>query len=205
MTRYHHLLMEFVCRTVTGVSPTAKSVLIHLACYTDETGTAYPTYDQLADLSGYSKRTVINAVKRSVEAGLITFQRGRSGRANTYRFTCLMEHSDCTDAVSAAPAPQEEIYNNGSELSCSISLSSWSAAPAPMEDAFAEFWALYPQKQAKLHARLAFMLAARQVEIDVIMGGLRKFLASDDSQREPRFIPLAHSWLTDERWDDEYD
>lgn len=205
MTRYNHLLMDFICRTLTGVKPTDKSVLIHLASYTDETGAAYPTLEQLADLSGFSKRAVSDAVKRSVEAGLITRQSGHSGRANTYRFPCLMEHGDCTDAVSAPPATQEGKYHNVKALTVTNYLTSWIASPATIEAAFAEFWVSYPRKQAKPHAKLAFILAAQRFEIDVIMGGLKKFLESEDSQRESRFIPLAHSWLTDERWDDEYD
>lgn len=205
MTSYHLLLMEFICRTPTRLSPTDKHVLIQLACYTDDTGRAYPTYDQLVDRSGYSRRTVIDSVKRSINAGLINYDPGHRGRANTYRFTCLMEHGDRVDSAEEASALQEGIHNTGSVVSCNNYLSSWGAAPAHIEDAFARFWALYPRKKAKMHARLAFVLAAQRVKISVIMAGLDKFLESDDSQCEPRFIPLGHSWLTGERWNDEYD
>lgn len=205
MTRYHHLLMEFICRTLTGIPPTEKSVLIHLACHADATGTAYPTYEQLAHLSGYSKRTVIDAIKRSKEAGHIIYQRGRRGRANTYRFTCLIDERDCNVAVSAADAPQDELDNGSNEEVFHNYLSSWSAAPAHIEAAFAEFWAKYPRKQDRMYARLAFLIAARSVEIKTMMKGLNKFLESEDAQRDRQFIPLAHNWLTGERWEDEYD
>jgi len=77
------------------------------------------------------------------------------------------------------------------------------AAPKrPSEPAgFIDFWAVYPKRADKGHARTAYATAARTVGVDAILAGAQR-LAADPNLPEAKFIPNASTWLRGERWDD---
>lgn len=55
-----------------------RAVLMHICCYHNEkTGECFPSYDTIADDSGYRRRRVIEAVKLLEANGLITVQSRR--------------------------------------------------------------------------------------------------------------------------------
>lgn len=64
---------------------------------------------------------------------------------------------------------------------------------------FDAFWKLYPRKQDKGHAKKAYAAAIKRASPDAILAGLQQAKFSDD----PKFIPLATTWLNGERWGDE--
>lgn len=66
---------------------------------------------------------------------------------------------------------------------------------------FDEFWAAYPKRQDKGHARTAWVKAVRCADVSVILAAAIS-LAGDPNLPEPKFIPLAATWLNGERWED---
>jgi hypothetical protein len=64
------------------------------------------------------------------------------------------------------------------------------------DPAFSEFWACYPRKDDKGHAKAAWTKALRKAPADVIIAGARAYQFSDD----PRYLPLPTTWLNGERW-----
>lgn len=64
------------------------------------------------------------------------------------------------------------------------------------DPAFAEFWAGYPRKDDKGHARSAWARALRKASAEEIVAGLRRYRFRD----EPQFMPLPATWLNGERW-----
>jgi hypothetical protein len=64
---------------------------------------------------------------------------------------------------------------------------------------FEEFWKLYPRRQDRGHAETAFAKAIKKTPPDEILAGLKRYQFSDD----PKFIPLAATWLNGARWTDE--
>jgi hypothetical protein len=67
---------------------------------------------------------------------------------------------------------------------------------------FDDFWAAYPRKESKGHARTAFTKAAKKAEPSVIIDAAMAFglrVAGSD----PKFIAHPTTWLNGERWDDE--
>lgn len=73
--------------------------------------------------------------------------------------------------------------------------------PAPDSTGFDEFWAAYPKRADKGHARTAWAKAVRKADVTAIIEGARRF-GEDPNLPEPKFIPLAATWLNGERWDD---
>ena len=70
------------------------------------------------------------------------------------------------------------------------------------DDAFSEFWSVYPRKVAKADARKAFKTALKQADVDDIIAGARR-LRDDPNLPEKKFIPYPGKWLRAEQWEDE--
>ncbi|WP_420578798.1 hypothetical protein [Oceaniradius stylonematis] len=64
---------------------------------------------------------------------------------------------------------------------------------------FDAFWAIYPHKVGKRDARSAFGRAVKRVPLDVLMAGLRRYVAKTDDR--PWCNPAT--WLNQDRWDDQ--
>lgn len=81
---------------------------------------------------------------------------------------------------------------------------STSIAPAPRKSAddaaFEAFWAAYPKRKDKGHARTAWVKAVRKADPDTITAAAQRF--TDDPNRDPAYTPLAATWLNGERWED---
>lgn len=75
------------------------------------------------------------------------------------------------------------------------------AADSPEAAPWHDFWSLYPRKQGKGAAEVAFWRAADLVGTDVIIDGLRKYVHG--SRLDPKYTPMAQRWLNERRWEDE--
>jgi hypothetical protein len=70
------------------------------------------------------------------------------------------------------------------------------------EREFSEFWQVYPRRSGKQAAKKAFVIACKQVGVDVVLDGARRF-AKDPYLPVKQFIPHPATWLNQGRWDDE--
>ena len=69
---------------------------------------------------------------------------------------------------------------------------------------FDAFWNQYPKKQGKATAKKAFIKALKKVDCEEMMEALRKQSASHDWTKDGgQYIPMASTWLNQERWEDE--
>jgi len=73
--------------------------------------------------------------------------------------------------------------------------------PLPLTP-FELFWNSYPRKQGKLKAEEKFIEALKITTFEKIMETLTKYKNSKQWQ-DKQFVPMAKSWLFQERWDDE--
>jgi hypothetical protein len=64
---------------------------------------------------------------------------------------------------------------------------------------FEEFWSSYPRRQARRNAEAAYRSALKRAPHGEILQGLKGYAFSTD----PKFIPLATTWLNGDRWRDE--
>lgn len=67
---------------------------------------------------------------------------------------------------------------------------------------FDAFWAIYPRKVGKDAARKAWLSARKRAGLEVIVGGLRGFVAATTGA-DQQFIPHPATWLNQGRWQDE--
>ena len=70
------------------------------------------------------------------------------------------------------------------------------------DDAFSEFWSVYPKKVVKADARKAFAAAMKRADVDEVIAGARR-LRDDPNLPEKRFIPHPGKWLRGDQWEDE--
>lgn len=73
---------------------------------------------------------------------------------------------------------------------------------AELEEAFEEFWDVYPRKVEKIAARKAFIKQAEDVTPGVITAGARR-MANDPNLPPKQYIPYPASWLNAGGWDSE--
>lgn len=77
-------------------------------------------------------------------------------------------------------------------------------SPEPVNDnypdnAFDQFWTIYPSKVGKRDAKAAFAEASHRVTFEVMLAGLRKYINKDDD----RALCNPSTWLNGDRWEDE--
>jgi DNA-binding transcriptional ArsR family regulator len=86
---------------VEGTTPTARHILVVLACHADHDGNAWPTVDTLVRETGWSRPTVVRALADLDRAGMVT--RERRGRRMYYQFTaCGQLPETVTDVYQSA-------------------------------------------------------------------------------------------------------
>lgn len=74
-----------------------------------------------------------------------------------------------------------------------------------INDCFLEFYSLYPRKEAKQKALLAYKKAIKTVDKDTILEGLNKYIQHIEANKiERRYIKQPASWLNGGCWEDEY-
>jgi hypothetical protein len=67
------------------------------------------------------------------------------------------------------------------------------------EGDFDSFWRNYPKRADRRHAEKAYLSALKRDSHGAILQGLKGYAFSTD----PKFIPLAATWLNGDRWRDE--
>ena len=68
---------------------------------------------------------------------------------------------------------------------------------------FEAFWSLYPRHDAKAVAKQKWAKAVKRVPPAKIMAALRAQIDAGRFACEREFVPMAKTWLHQERWDDE--
>lgn len=72
------------------------------------------------------------------------------------------------------------------------------------EEWFNAFWNAYPNKANKKKSKARFLqICTSQKKFDTIMTGMQKTVSLKAKYEGTQYIPMASSWLNDERWNDE--
>lgn len=174
------------------------------------------TQAALAKKARVSKSTLIRAVGRLVERGLVEVVKGRQHEPNGYRvlvpwvkssgvsLTTLPESSDVNVTLLDVPELSSET-SRGVKSSTRTSLKridvNMPTAAAVEQQRFDEFWAVYPRKVDKPKARIAFKAALKRASAEVIVSGAKAY--RDDPGRDPQFTKYPQGWLSGDRWEAE--
>ena len=70
---------------------------------------------------------------------------------------------------------------------------------------FDDFWKEYPRKVGKGAARRFYAKALKLASHEDIMAGLAAFIAAEPWKGELQYCPHPATWLSQERWEDEYE
>lgn len=208
--------------------PTSQKVILAAIAHAtdDSTHQTYVSQKTLAGMVGMSVATVNVSVRALDESGIITRQR-RSGLGG-YRTTDIITvntayvgqtnvgvtnigdtyvgetgdlHQSDAPPTSTSLIAEEIIQIDQPDDQPVKEL----VQPEPahsIEDDFAEFWSLYPRKQAKNDAVRAYKIARKTVDAKIIHDGAQAYALlhiGDDKN----FLKLPGGWLRDGRWGDE--
>lgn len=173
-------------------------------------GAIFPSQATIAEESGVSERTVSRMIKHLETIGVIERRqrRGSTGRGNRK-----------TDAYTLHPNGRVEEHDN---LSGSSDLPDTNARPTgqstqstPLIEVdraevdrdsargsyFDEFWSIWPRKDAKKNAALAFARAVTRADVRVIVAAASAY-AMSPNRPEKQYVPHAATWLNGDRWAD---
>ncbi|MDJ1371767.1 helix-turn-helix domain-containing protein [Gulosibacter molinativorax] len=198
--------------SVDGITPTQKLVLMGLASYADERNSCFPGQQLLADRAGVSTRTVRRALDDLEDKGLIQREQRRDNRgmrtsdryvlnvsrkqvdilaASESHRTSETTSPDIDDSLTGHPCPGNYPENSKSELPVT-----------PIVPTFDDFYSIYPLKKSKDAARRAWDKAIKRESPDVIMAGVRRFVA-DPNIPDKQFMKHPSTWLNGGCWADE--
>lgn len=172
----------------------------------------------LVKMSGVSESTVHRSIKALLESGELVHE-GASARYRTNVYSLPMKgcqadtpptsgvSSESSEGVTGDTRPQ---VTNPKEPSCSVETEPEPVQLTETDEKFAEFYSLYPRREARKPARASFVVATKIVDAECILAALRQQRSDlqrrhDDGLREKgrSGCPLPATWLNQERWNDE--
>ena len=106
--------------------------------------------------------------------------------------------------TSETDAPENLVKNTKSQSSSSSKSSPKTNTQIATEDeAFMEFWSIYPRKVGKAAAHKAWKRAFRGPQKDLILSGVKAHAEEvRTSERDLHFVPHPATWLNQEKWED---
>lgn len=174
-------------------------------------GGIYPSQAQIAEDARCDERTVRRALKELEDLGVLERVRrvssmgyrqsdgyvlhpnGRPGSDEESMRSEVSARDDAYRTLVSAPTGQN------AQVTPLIEEEPLKKNP---EDAFEEFWSVYPRHVAKAAARTKFKVALKSASAETIIDGARRF-ASDPNLPEMQFVPHPTTWLNQGRWDDD--
>jgi hypothetical protein len=101
----------------TELSPSAFRLLVAMACFASRDGWCWPTYQQLADMLGISRRRVIDLMATLIARGWVraVAQRGGDGRQCRNRYLVVLDHDPTAETIEAfeAAPPEPDVDDIG--------------------------------------------------------------------------------------------
>ena len=221
------ILPQFVLRK--SITFGAKTMYAILCDYAADKDHCWPSQATLAKRLSCSISSVKNYLAELVREKLI-FIRREQYRSSVYY---LLRPEACSEKQETNPAHQQSEYGCDEATSGSLTTlnkqrkeeNSPSSPHAPGETAsvpvrrtsnapaaggvsslpdFENIWAMYPKKEAKGFARMAWLKLSRSGQLPSLPelhAAIRRFAASEGWQREQgRFVPQMGNWLRGQRW-----
>ena len=178
---------------------TDKLVLLAIARRYSPGKGAWPSQNYLAKVCGIDARSVRNSIARLGLLGELYWITGsaKSGKANTYFISFIdAKTSAIADAETSAIDAKTSAILSKNFLPLNNLLNTLN------QEGFEVFWSVYPRKENKARALDAWSkLAPTVANAEIIITAARAFRDSVGG-RELRFVPLAHNWLLDRRFED---
>lgn len=207
--------------TDSRLSAGGIAVLISILDRINGNGTAWPSLNRIAADASVSRMTAVRSVKALVDLGYLERVSGSRVDSNRYR---LGSNTDVpTGRRSGEPTGSNtdvpgvgtnRCMEVGTPVFLELTQSNLpneptqkhtSKAQAPA-DRFAEFYAVYPRKEARPAAEKAWRRLALDKEADKAIADVMARVGEGGPWKgtEKRFIPLPATYLNGRRWEDEW-
>lgn len=180
-----------------------------IASHADDYRRDYVTRNEIARRTGISAGKVSGALKTLADEGIIMVADIEIEQsAGGHRFQIAFNWDVWEDAGPRSPhdrAPVTTCPPPGHQVTSTKGAQEEEQredrASTGVDDAFDAFWSIYPNKVSKPHALKAWRTAARKATAEVIVEGLKPWIARWEAEgTERKFIPHASTWLNGERW-----
>jgi len=188
-----------------------KLVLLAIAMKYNRGKGSWPRQDWIADRCGMDERSVRRSILRLKALGELAWITGskKSGKSNTY-FISFIERPDLSG--KALTEMSGILTDLSAEMTDLSAINDQNVRPLSntlnklnnLNNGFDEFWSVYPRKESRARAELAFEVALGKTDLVALLAASRTFRDSV-AGRELRFVRLAHNWLADEGWLDSFD
>ena len=176
------------------ISDRAVRLYAVLARYADnDTHKAYPSRDTLADRLRCSTKSVDRAAQELLDAGAMTKQH----RHNSSIIYTLQVVEGGGHHSPGGSSPVSRGVDTGVELTRTTELEP--TKREPLNQAFNQFWSVYPLKKDKPAAKRAFEKALKRASLETIVAGAERY--RDDPNRELAFTKYPQGWLTNDAWE----
>lgn len=204
-----------------GQQPAAMALALHIRSFCDNPRReGFPSKATLAARAGFTVRYVEQLIRVLVAAGLVEVRKG-GGRSNltTYALVNRYAAEETTKQVSENRVSEKQETPNRVEENSEPDFAkprtlvptevtketprTKSSKPGLFEQqAFDEFWKVYPRRAAKKAAQLAWSKAVKTATPETIISAALAYHASRMG-KDPQHTAHAATWLNGERWTDE--
>jgi hypothetical protein len=172
----------------------AKGLLTYLLSH--EVGYTI-TIGQIIRESGDGKQSVRSALEELIKAGYLETKRTTDARGYNAGLAYFIK--DPTKPKSENPTLDNPTLDNQTALENNLTKKT-KKQEKQTSDRFDEFWNLYPKKLSKAQALKAWKLAIKRKPDTEIIEAAKAY--SLGKLPDVQFIPLASTWLNNDRWDD---
>jgi hypothetical protein len=172
----------------------AKGLLTYLLSH--EVGYTI-TIGQIIRESGDGKQSVRSALEELIKAGYLETKRTTDARGYNAGLAYFIK--DPTKPKSENPTLDNPTLDNQTALENNLTKKT-KKQEKQTSDRFDEFWNLYPKKLSKAQALKAWKLAIKRKPDTKIIEAAKAY--SLGKLPDVQFIPLASTWLNNDRWDD---
>ena len=195
---YFAIIPEWVL--FSGVSANAIRLYCVLNRHANKKGECFPTRKTLSqEMNGVSEKTTDRAMDELSAIGAIIVFHRKNGEEYTSNLYQVVTTNPRGVGTPVPPRPPTDVEQTKA------------IEPKPLKDiqvdkvaqslaAFETFWEAYPRKDGRKNSTTAFNRALKVATLAEILAGVERLKAE---KRDPKFIPLASSWLNGERWTDE--
>lgn len=204
----------------------AKIMYALLCNYASEKDHCWPSHATLAARLSCSVSSVKKYLTELVGENLVSIQRGRYRSCLYYllrpeelkseqpRVAHSQSHIDCHEVKSGyihnlkkqnkkKDSPLSPVASEQPQFFPLASAPAAGGVSSPVQD-FENIWSLYPKKEAKGFARMAWFKLLRSGQLPPVhemRTAIQRFAASEGWQREQgRFVPQMSNWLRGQRW-----
>ena len=196
------------------VTSNAIRLYLVLRSYAMGRGTAFPSRRTLAEAMHTSMPTMDAAKRCLISVGAITVKSRQhdNGHKATNLYRVRWQEPEggskesCTrGSKESFPGWQRNLPIEAYVLEADILEADKRLVQKPIstgsEAGFDRFWSIYPRREGKAAARLAWSKATRKQDPEVIIAGAVRY--RDDPNREAPYTAHASTWLNGERWEDD--